>query len=256
MPPDADRVIEGDCLHILSEQPADSVDLAYLDPPFNTGRTQQAALARYADDWPTVASYLDFMRPRIAQVQRVLKPRGSLLLHCDWRSSHHLRLLLDDLFGPNNFVNHLIWTYGLGGSSPRRFARKHDDILFYARGSDYYFDPPMIPATSQRMRGELKKATDVLDIPAINNMATERCGYPTQKPLALLELLINACCPPSGLVLDPFCGSGTTLVAAQRGHRSFIGIDINPVAILIARQRTSLASKYGIAPSARLAARG
>lgn len=237
MSSDAARVIEGDCLEVLSHFPAESVDLAYLDPPFNTGRAQQAGLARYADDWPTVAAYLDFMRPRIAQVQRVLKPHGSILLHCDWRCAHHLRLLLDDLFGPNNFVNHLIWCYGLGGSSPRRFARKHDDILFYARGSDYYFDPPMVPATSQRMRGELKMATDVLDIPAINNMATERCGYPTQKPLALLDLLINACCPPGSLVLDPFCGSGTTLIAALTAGRDAVGIDVNSDAVRITRRR-------------------
>jgi DNA modification methylase len=237
MRPDVDCVIEGDCLDVLGDLTAESVDLAYLDPPFNTGRTQEAALARYADDWPTVASYLDFMRPRIAQVRRVLKPSGSILLHCDWRCSHHLRLLLDDLFGADNFVNHLIWSYGLGGSSPRRFARKHDDILFYARSSDYYFDPPMIPATSQRMRGELKKATDVLDIPAINNMAAERVGYPTQKPLALLELLINACCPPGGAALDPFCGSGTTILAALAVGRTAIGIDVNPVAVRITRRR-------------------
>jgi DNA modification methylase len=145
--------------------------------------------------------------------------------------------MLDELFGVSGFVNHLIWTYGLGGSSPRRFARKHDDVLYYAKGSDYFFEPPLVPATSNRMKGQLKKASDVIRIPAINNMALERTGYPTQKPLALLSLLVNACCPPGGTVLDPFCGSGTTLLAATESGRRFLGIDINPDAVRIARDR-------------------
>ena len=166
-----------------------------------------------------------------------LSDDGSILLHCDWRTCHHLRLMLDELLGPDRFINHLIWSYGLGGSSRRRFARKHDDILFYARSDDYYFEPPLVEATSNRMKGQLKKATDVIDIPSINNMAAERVGYPTQKPLALLELLIGACCPKGGVVLDPFCGSGTTLVAAARLERRAIGIDTGAEAITLARER-------------------
>src|SRR5262249_57055269 len=135
----------------------------------------------------------------------------------------------------------------LGGSSPRRFARKHDDILFYAIDPDrYWFEPPMIPATSQRMAGKLKKATDVLDIPSINNMALERTGYPTQKPVALLDVLVRACCPPGGTVWDPCCGSGTTLVAARRAGRLGVGNDISPAAIEIAASRIEQAA---VAPS-------
>jgi site-specific DNA-methyltransferase (adenine-specific) len=227
----------GDCFEVMGTWPDASLDLVYLDPPFNTGKTQQAAESSYHDCWPTMAAYLGFLRPRIVQMHRLLKPTGSILLHCDWRTCHHLRLMLDEVFGEANFVNHLIWRYGLGGSSPRRFARKHDDILFYGRTEAYYFDPPRVPATSARMRGMMKKATDVVDVPALNNMACERVGYPTQKPLALLELLLGACCPPRGLVLDPFCGSGTTLLAAARTDRSYLGIDINPDAIAIARSR-------------------
>jgi DNA modification methylase len=167
-----------------------------------------------------------------------MKPTGSVLLHVDWRTSHHARLLLDDLLGADRFVNHLVWSYGLGGSSPRRFARKHDDILFYAVDPErYHFEPPMVPATSNRMKGEMKKATDVLDIPAINNMAAERTGYPTQKPLRLLGMLVGACCPEGGLVVDPCCGSGTTLVAATRAGRRAAGCDANPEAVAIARER-------------------
>lgn len=243
-PPSIDplnRIEHGDCLEILRNISCESAgiafDLAYLDPPFNTGETQRAAAGEFPDRWPTTADYLDFIRPRICEVIRHLKPHGSILLHCDWRTVHHLRLMLDELLGPERFINHLIWQYGLGGSSPRRFARKHDDILFYARSDQYYFNPPKVPATSRRMKGRMKKATDVLDIPAINNMSSERTGYPTQKPLALLELLIHACSPEHGIILDPFCGSGTTLLAAQRTRRRFLGIDRNPGAVQIARSR-------------------
>jgi DNA modification methylase len=231
------QIIEGDCLDALDAQPAGFADLAYLDPPFNTGRTLLADNGAYCDRFVDVGSYLAFLRPRIEAVYRALQPDGAILLHCDWRTCHHLRLMLDDVFGVDGFVNHLIWRYGLGGSSRRRFARKHDDILFYARSDRYFFDPPLVPATSNRLKGRLKKATDVIDIPTINNMASERVGYPTQKPLALLELLIGACCPPGGLVLDPFCGSGTTLVAAIRTGRHCLGIDTNGDAIAISHRR-------------------
>ena len=231
------QVLHGDCLNVLRLLPSDSIDLTYLDPPFNTGRTLTASGAAYCDQWNSTADYIAFMQPRVEAICRVLKPHGAILLHCDWRTCHHFRMMLDALLGAENFINHLIWSYGLGGSSPRRFARKHDDILYYAKGSDYFFDPPRVPATSARMKGQLKKATDVLDIPAINNMANERVGYPTQKPLALLDLLVRACCPADGIVLDPFCGSGTTLVAAHLAKRTFIGIDNNPDAIAIARER-------------------
>jgi DNA modification methylase len=236
------RVEQGDCLNLLARLPEAIVDLVYLDPPFNTGRTQAGSEASYEDQWADLEAYLDFMRPRLEAIVRVLKPHGIILLHCDWRTSHHFRLLLDHLLGPELFINHLIWTYGLGGSSPRRFARKHDDILFYAKGRDYHFEPPLVPATSNRMKGQMKKATDVIDIPAINNMAEERVGYPTQKPLALLELLVDACCPPHGMVLDPFCGSGTTLVAAQRLDRRSLGFDRNEQAVQATRERLKKAA--------------
>ncbi|MCH7797631.1 MAG: site-specific DNA-methyltransferase [Planctomycetes bacterium] len=236
----SNRVYCADCLGVLNVLPADLVDLAYLDPPFNTGRRHAAASGTYRDTWPSLDAYLDFMRLRVAAVRDVLRPSGSILLHCDWRCSHHLRVMLDELFGPQRFVNHLVWAYGLGGSSPRRFARKHDDVLFYSRSDEYYFKPPLVPATSNRMKGELKKAGDVINVPAINNMALERTGYPTQKPLKLLLLLVNACCPPRGVVLDPFCGSGTTLVAAAQTGRRYIGIDVNAEAVRIARRRVAV----------------
>jgi len=239
-----------DWLDAVRALPRASIDLVYADPPFNTGSTRKTsptatrvrgrAAGEYADSWRTTGEHVAWLRERLEATAPALKPTGSILLHVDYRVCHHARLLLDDVFGPDRFVNHLIWSYGLGGSSARRFARKHDDILFYCVDPErYYFDPPRVPATSRRMRGQMKKSTDVLEIPAINNMAAERTGYPTQKPLALLDLLVRACCPEGGVVLDPCCGSGTTLVAAARAGRGFVGTDINPVAVSLARRRVA-----------------
>ncbi len=221
---------------------AGTIDLVYVDPPFNTGATKRGEAGAFGDRWPTLDDFVSWLRDRLEATVPLLKPTGSLLLHLDWRTSHRARMVLDELLGEDRFVNHLIWTYGLGGSSPRRFARKHDDILFYCVDPDaYWFEPPMVPATSRRMAGQLKKATDVLDIPSLNNQAKERVGWPTQKPLQLLEMLIGACCPPDGVVFDPCCGSGTTLVAGRTLGRRVIGSDIDAKAIGVATERlTSL----------------
>jgi DNA modification methylase len=242
-------VLLGDWLDLATDLPAASIDLLYADPPFNTGTTQRTppnaskrasatADASYEDSWPDTASYIAWLAARLRASLPAMKHSASVLIHCDWRTSHHVRLLLDELLGAEHFVNHLIWSYGLGGSSPRRFARKHDDIFFYAMDPEaYWFEAPRVDATSQRLMGQTKKATDVLDVPSINNMAKERTGYPTQKPLALLEMLIGACCPPGGVVLDPCCGSGTTLVAAAALGRSAIGFDRSPSAVSLTHRR-------------------
>lgn len=233
------ELVLGDCGDEMASIESGSIDLVYADPPFATNLVQRGRSPdqAYDDRWSDIPEYLAFMTARIEGMHRVLAENGAILLHCDWRTSHHLRLVLDRVFGPERFVNHLVWKYGLGGSSPARFARKHDDILYYGRGDGRWFEPPMVPATSRKMAGGLKKATDVLDVPAINNMAAERTGWPTQKPLALLRLLVNACVRPGGIVLDPFCGSGTSLVAAVECGRRAIGIDRDPTAIEIARER-------------------
>jgi DNA modification methylase len=231
-----------------------SIDLLYADPPFNTGRRQQAHAGDFDDAWDSPAAYITWLRARLEATLPTLKPSACLLIHVDWRTSHHVRLLLDDLLGADRFVNHLVWRYGLGGSSPRRFARKHDDILFYCIDPEaYWFEPPRIAATSRRMAGQTKKATDVidaveqpgsgadevLDVPSLNNMASERVGWPTQKPLALLRMLVGACCPPEGVALDPCCGSGTTLVAALQLGRQAIGMDVSDRAIRLTCDRVS-----------------
>jgi site-specific DNA-methyltransferase (adenine-specific) len=184
-------------------------------------------------------AYLSIMAPRLMELRRALKKTGSIYLHCDPTASHYLKMLMDAVFGVKNFQNEVIWHYGLGGSSPKRWARKHDTILFYSKESSWEFNPQMIPATSQRMLGQEKKMTDVWDIPTINNMAKERIGYPTQKPETLLERIIRASSNEGNIILDPFCGCGTTIAAAQKLNRRWIGIDITHLAINLIKKRLS-----------------
>lgn len=232
------RIVRGDWLDVARSLDPASVDLVYADPPFNTGAPQRGRSGSFEDAFASMDAYLGWLGERLEGTLPRLKSTGSVLLHVDWRTSHRVRVLLDGLLGPDRFVNHLVWSYGLGGSSPRRFARKHDDILFYCVDPErYWFDPPRVPARSRRMAGQTKKCTDVLDIPSLNNMSGERCGWPTQKPVALLEVLVGACCPPGGTVFDPCCGSGTTLVAASRLGRRSIGCDVSAEAVELARTR-------------------
>ncbi len=257
-------LLQGDNLPSLRALPDESVHLIATDPPFNTGRqvransNRPAAEAEFKDrwsweqdidpEWPTFLSgacpaamsvveaskaahgndmgaFLCFMAVRLIEMRRVLKNDGSIYVHCDPTSGHYVKQLMDAVFGAGHFQNEIIWSYGLGGSSPRRFSRKHDTILFYTKTDHYTFNKPQTPATSHRLRGRMKGTTDVWSIPSVNNMAYERTGYPTQKPVALYERIIAASSSPGDVVLDPFCGSGTTLVAAERLGRRWIGMD-------------------------------
>lgn len=263
-------ILHGDWLTLAKTLVPSSVDMLYADPPFNTGVRQatppgatrvegRSTNTSYGDDFGSTAAFIDWLRARLLATLPALKPTAAIMLHCDWRTSHRVRCLLEEILGERCFVNHLIWRYGLGGSSPRRFARKHDDILYYSLDPEAcYFDPPRVAATSQRLKGQSKKATDVielpagagdsddvLDVPSLNNMARERTGYPTQKPVALLKLLIGAACPPGGLVLDPCAGSGTTLVAAQSLGRGAIGFDVSEEAVRLANQRLERGATSG-----------
>lgn len=273
------QLFYGDNLPILRDHIADeSVDLVYLDPPFNSDQSYSvifgnkvsddanAQIQAFDDTWhwtpetdklyrdiltgphggaadaieafrrllgeSDAMAYLVMMTPRLVELHRVLKPTGSLYLHCDSTMSHYLKIILDSIFGLKNFLNNIVWLYGLGGSSKRYWPRKHDDLLWYSKtAGKHYFEADKIPATSARMRGKLKKAPDYWDIPAINNMAKERLGYPTQKPLALLERIVKSSSQPGDVVLDPFCGCGTTVDAAQKLGRRWIGIDITYISI-------------------------
>jgi DNA modification methylase len=251
-----------DNLDLLARQAAGSVDLVYIDPPFRTGRTRSARPGQrssYADSWPRgIGGYLDFLRPRLEHVHRVLRLSGTIYVHLDWRSVHHVRLLLDDLFGARNFLNEIIWQYRTGGLSRRWFGRKHDNILVYARrlGRHTFHVARTGTFHTDGLRrdefGRLFKstragrlyfhqdgpaATDVWDIPFLSTVALERVGYPTQKPEALLRRIISASSNPRDLVADYFCGSGTTLAVARQLDRRWLGCDINPQAVQAARRR-------------------
>ncbi len=259
-------LFHGDNLPFLRGLNSNTIHLIATDPPFNKGRDfhatpdSLAAGAKFEDrwswdkdvhqdwvdaiqdDWPAVwqvieaaraaagedmAAFLCWLGVRLLEMHRVLRDDGSLYLHCDPTASHYLKSLLDAIFGRARFINEIIWTYGLGGSSPKYYSRKHDVILFYSKSASYVFDKPKVAATSQLMAGKQKGMLDVWsDIPSLNNMAKERMGYPTQKPLALYERIIRASSNPGDLVLDPFCGCATTPVAAERSERQWIGMDI------------------------------
>ena len=259
-------LFHGDNLGFLRAMNSESVALIATDPPFNKGRDFHAtpdSLARGAgfrdrwswerdvrpewmdrltDDFPGVmqvvqgsrnsggddmGAFLCFLGVRLLEMRRVLAPTGSIYLHCDPTASHYLKALMDAIFGRRNFRNEIIWGYGLGGSSRRLWSRKHDVLFFYTKSKEYHFDKPTMPATSARMQGRQKGMPDYwTDIPAINNMARERTGYPTQKPISLYERIVRASSKKGDIVLDPFCGCATTPVAAERLGRRWVGMDI------------------------------
>jgi len=169
--------------------------------------------------------YLVYMAIRLIECHRILKRSGSLYLHCDPTMNWGLRAVLDCIFGEANFRNEIVWCYGLGGSSKRFYSRKHDTILFYSKTNSYWFDKPLMPSTSAMMQGKAKGMVDYWHIPALNNMSKERTGWPTQKPLQLLETIVAASSRKGDLVLDPFCGCATTCIAAEKLGRGWIGID-------------------------------
>jgi site-specific DNA-methyltransferase (adenine-specific) len=211
-------------------------------------------------------AYLAMMAPRLVELHRVLKPTGSLYLHCDPTASHYLKLLLDAVFGAKRFENEIVWYYKGAGVSPRRWARRHDVLLWYSKSGDRYFDPDPVrdeyaASTRERFshfignkRGKAdygvqtlnalgKHPDDVWQIPIVAPSARERLGYPTQKPLALMERVIASSSQPGDIVLDPFCGCGTTVDAAQALGRRWIGIDITHLSIGLIKHR--LVTRYG-----------
>ncbi len=196
-------------------------------------------------------AYLVMMVERLSELRRVLKVTGSVYLHCDPAASHYLKLLLDAIFGVENFRNEIVWGYKTGGASRRHFARKHDLIFFYSKSEHYIFHALKEKSymmhrygfkKSEFLRDERGEYTwvymkDVWDLPALGAADRQRLGYPTQKPEALLERIIQASSDEGGLVLDPFCGSGTTLAVAQRLGRGWIGIENHYLGIAYQRYR-------------------
>ena len=259
------QLLHGDCREVMRQLDADSVDLIYADPPFNSGQDYAGAAGTFTDRWESMDAYLQFMRDRLCAMERVLAPSGSIYLHCDQSTSHRIRCLLDYVFGAKNFRNEIIWCYSNSGRTKARFCRKHDTILAYAKGPDPVWNDYRLPPSSKYVA---QKYTDIdkdgrkcrrridggkariyypedgvtpndwwADIPPLTGPHRERVGWPTQKPVVLLERIISASSRKGDLVLDPFMGSGTTLVAAKRLGRRWIGIDESADALKVAQSR-------------------
>jgi site-specific DNA-methyltransferase (adenine-specific) len=264
-----DLLIEGDNASVLERVPAGAFDMAYVDPPFNTGRPQRRERLRVVRDDDgdragfggrryrtkslgdlefddAFADYLGFLMPRLAEVRRVLADHGTLYVHLDPRESHYVKVALDGLFGRACFLNELVWAYDYGGRPRRRWPPKHDTILVYVKDPErYHFDdaevdrePYMAPGLvtpEKRARG--KRPSDTWWHTIVPTNGAERTGYPTQKPEGIVKRMVAASSRPGGWCLDFFAGSGTLgAVAAQLGRR-FVLVDESPDAIAVARRR-------------------
>jgi site-specific DNA-methyltransferase (adenine-specific) len=266
---DDDLVLAGDNSLVLGRLPAQSFDLIYMDPPFNTGRAQSRLTLsvradedgqrvgfggrRYAsqllrslsyDD--AFADYLGFLEPRLVRARELLAPHGTLYFHIDYREAHYCKLLLDELFGRDAFLNEIIWAYDYGAKPRRRWPAKHDTILAYVRTPGaHHFDadaverePYMAPGlvgAEKAARG--KRPTDVWFHTIVPTTGREKTGYPTQKPEGVLRRLVAASSRQGGWCLDPFAGSGTLGVVCRQLGRRFVLIDQSPVAVDVMRRR-------------------
>jgi site-specific DNA-methyltransferase (adenine-specific) len=262
-------IVLGDNLPLLRELEDRSVQMVYADPPFNTGRTQArrtlATVAapdgdrtgfggrRYATRLLQESSYRDafddylaFLEPRLRELRRVLSPEGTLYLHLDYREAHYVKLLLDELFGREAFLNELIWAYDYGAKPRRRWPQKHDTILVYVKDpAAYFFDaeaverePYMAPGLvtpEKAARGKLP--TSVWWHTIVSTSGSEKTGYPTQKPEALVRRMVQASSRPGDLCLDPFAGSGTLGAVAAKLGRRYLLIDERPEAVEVMRRR-------------------
>lgn len=233
-----------DNLELLKHMDSNSVDLIYCDILYNTGRK----FKDYDDNLGTPQQAMEWYRPRLIGMKRVLKDTGSIYLQCDYRLIHYLKVEMDNIFGVNNFRNEIIWKYGLGGSGSKSFSKKHDNIIFYSKTENYTFNIQHEKATSNKLKGKLKKMTDIWDIPSINNMSKERVGYDTQKPKELLERIIKASSNEGSILADFFCGSGTSLVVAKELGRKYIGCDTNQRAVDITNKRLGDVEKLNSIP--------
>jgi site-specific DNA-methyltransferase (adenine-specific) len=264
------RIVLADNLAVLGSLPDESIDLVYVDPPFNTGKRQTLRRLKTVADpeggdrtgfagrrYRTIElgetsyldvhdDYLEMLEPRLAEIRRVLRRAGSLYLHLDAREVHYAKVLCDSIFGRGCFLNEVIWAYDYGARTTRRWPPKHDNILVYVKDPDHYwFDaeaveriPYMAPGLvgpEKAARGKLP--TDTWWQTIVPPGGAERTGYPTQKPVAVLRRVVSASCPPGGVVADFFAGSGTTGAAALELGRRFLLVDSNPEAVAVMTRR-------------------
>lgn len=267
------RVVEGDCLEVMKSLGNETVDLIYLDPPFFTNKIHKLSnrarttTFQFEDIWADSVEYTDFLTPRLVRMRELLRPTGSIFFHCDRSASHLVRTLLDAVFGAENFRSEIIWYYKRWSNSKTGLLPAHQTIFFYSKSDSYKFNiayekysntTNVDQILQKRTRDSAGKAvyatdlngdvihglqktgvplSDVWEMPFLNPKAKERTGYPTQKPLHLLERIVSLVTSPGDMVLDPFCGSGTTVVAALLLQRSGVGIDISKDAVELTRNR-------------------
>lgn len=258
----------GDNLEIMKSLPSNSIDLIYGDPPFYSNRNYSAEskidkgeIREFTDTFKTLNDYLKFLYVRLIEMKRLLKPTGTIYIHLDWHAVHYVKVMMDKIYGYDNFINHIIWCYSGGGCGLRKFAAKHDDILSYAITDKYVFnmdDVRVEYSDAVKNSGHLgsavqitkygkeytyninekgKRPEDWWDIPFLTAVCTERVEYPTQKPEALLERIIKASSNEDDTVADFFAGSGTTAAVCQRLNRKWITCDKSEKSIEVIKTR-------------------
>ena len=237
------RIILGENLDVLAALPAGFARLLYIDPPFNTGKVQRRRSLSYADEFENFESFLLL---RVEKSLRCLTQDASIFVHLDCREVHYVKVALDRLLGRDKFMNEIIWAYDYGGRPKTRWPAKHDTILWYALDpARYVFNfhaMDRIPYLAPGLVGAVKAArgktpTDVWWHTIVPTNSREKTGYPTQKPLGILDRIVKIHSQPGDVVLDYFAGSGTTGVAAARHGRGFVLVDENPAAVRIAARR-------------------
>ena len=260
------RLVWGDNLHAMRTLPPESVDLVYIDPPFFSNRVYNVIWGdeheerSFSDIWEGgLDGYLIWLNARLYEMKRLLKPTGSIYVHCDWHASHYIKVEMDKIFGPSNFRNEIVWCYTGPSAAKNWFPRKHDVILFFSNSDRYSFngDAVRLPyvaeftaargvhganrgTASEERHRRGKIPTDWWNDGFLSNVSawrSELIGYPTQKPEALLERVIEASSNPGDVVLDAFVGGGTTPVVAQRMGRRWIAMDQSRVAIAVTAER-------------------
>ena len=279
-------MIQGDCAEVLPRLPAGAFELIYIDPPFNTGvcrrhrrlevvrdaagertgfggRRYRASPAAVEMDYEDrFEDYLAFLEPRLREARRLLAREGTLYFHIDYREAHHCKLLLDEIFGRECFLNEIIWAYDYGARTKRRWPAKHDTILVYVKDPDAYFfdsqevdrEPYMAPGlvTPEKVaRGKLP--TDVWWHTIVPTSGQEKTGYPTQKPEGIVRRMVHASTRPGDWCLDFFAGSGTLGAVAAALGRHYVLIDSNPEAVQIMRARLGHGRFPASVPDAALA---
>ena len=242
------EVYQGDNLPLMKKMPSESVDLIYIDPPFNTGRRQERK-RKDGESFGYDDSFEDlqqFLRPRMVEAYRILKPNGSLFFHIDYREVHYCKVMLDQIFGRGSFVNEIIWAYDYGARSKSRWSAKHDNILFYAKNPKKYVfnydEIDRIPYMAPELVGPEKAAvgktpTDVWWHTIVSPSGKEKTGYATQKPRAIIDRIVKVHSRKGDVCFDFFAGSGTLGESAYVNGRSAILIDCNPDAIAVMRKR-------------------